>query len=86
MRNLIWQQKPWQAFKNFAIIFSFIVNVVLLLVLLLSAPLIIPAVDIIVDPLVGGLAESFVEMKEANIQRTIQVEDEIPVVFRPTSP
>lgn len=81
MRNYLWQQKPWQAFKNFAIIFSFITNVVLLLLLLLAAPLIIPIVDAIVDPLVGGLATSFVQMEDADITRTIQVEDELPVQF-----
>ena len=33
-RKWVWTGKPWQAFKTFAIIFSFIMNFVLLLVLL----------------------------------------------------
>lgn len=79
--DYFWQKKPWQAFKNFAIIFSFIVNFVLLLVLLLAAPLLIPIVDSVARPLVGGLSDSFVQMGEASIVRTIPVDDTIPVSF-----
>lgn len=81
MRRFIWQNKPWQAFKNFAIIFSFIVNIVLVLVLLLAAPLVIPIVSDIAKPIVGGLTDSFVEMGEASIVQTIIVDDEIPISF-----
>lgn len=81
MKDAIWQARPWQAFKNFAIIFSFIMNFVLLLVILLAAPLLLPGVRTIAGPLVGGLTDSFVQMGEANIERTISVEDEIPVEF-----
>ena len=81
MSDYFWQKAPWQAFKNFAIIFSFIVNFVLLLVLLLAAPLIIPTVDAVARPLVGGLSESFVQMGDASIERTIVVDDRIPVSF-----
>ena len=56
-------------------------NFVLLLVLLIAAPLILPIVNSIVDPLVGGLSDSFVDMSEANISRTITVEDTIPISF-----
>ena len=81
MNKAVWQGKPWQAFKTFAIIFSFIVNVVLVLVLLLVAPIILPIVGEIVNPLVGGLTQSFEEMEEAHIVQTIIVDDEIPVQF-----
>lgn len=81
MNNAVWQGKPWQAFKTFAIIFSFIVNIVLVLVLLLVAPIILPIVGEIVNPLVGGLTTSFIEMGDAHIVQTIQVDDEIPVQF-----
>jgi hypothetical protein len=81
MKQFLWQAKPWQAFKTFAIIFSFTVNLILLLVLLIAAPLILPIVDDIAKPIVGGLNQSFAEMGAANIERTIQVEDTIPVVF-----
>jgi hypothetical protein len=81
MSKWTWQSRPWQAFKTFAILFSFTMNLVLLLVLLVAAPLILPIVNDIAKPLVGGLNQSFVEMGEATIVRTIQVEDEIPISF-----
>jgi hypothetical protein len=77
----LWDGKPWQAFKNFAIIFSFTVNVILVLVLLLVAPLILPIVNQIAVPIVGGLNHSFIDMGEAKITRTIQVDDTIPINF-----
>ena len=81
MKEVIWQARPWQAFKNMAIIFSFIVNLILIIVVLLALPLLIPGVNNIARPLVGGLSDSFVQMGEARIERTIAVDDAIPVVF-----
>lgn len=81
MSEWFWSGKPWQAFKNFAILFSFTMNLILLIILLISAPLIIPIVSRIAAPLVSGLNQSFVEMGEANIVRTIEVEDNIPISF-----
>src|SRR5690606_18992048 len=80
-KQFFWQSRPWQAFKNFAIIFSFIVNIILVVVLLLAVPLLLPGVNAIARPLVSGLSDSFVQMGEASIVRTINVDDEIPVVF-----
>ena len=77
----MWQARPWQAFKNIAIIFSFFFNLILLLVLLLAMPLLLPGLNAIARPLVAGLSDSFVQMGEASIQRTISVDDQIPVVF-----
>ncbi len=77
----VWTGKPWQAFKTFAIIFSFIMNFVLLLVLLIAAPLILPIVDSVAEPIVGGLSDSFVDMSEAKIIQTITVTDKIPINF-----
>ncbi len=77
----IWESKPWNAFKNFAVIFSFAMNLTLLIILLAAAPILLPALNSVAKPLVGGLTDSFVQMGEANIVQTIQVEDEIPVVF-----
>lgn len=76
-----WDSKPWQAFKTFAIIFSFVMNLVLLIVLLAILPLIIPIVNEIAKPIVGGLNSSFVDMSTATISRTIEVNDHIPIDF-----
>lgn len=81
MTKTFWQGKPWQAFKNFAIIFSFAVNAIFLIVLLVAAPLIIPIVNDVAEPLVGGLNDSFVQMGQAKISRTIEVNDVIPITF-----
>lgn len=81
MNQRFWHGKPWQAFKTFAILFSFMMNLVLLIVLLLIAPLIIPIVHNIAKPIVGGLNGSFVDMSNATIERTISVEDEMPIAF-----
>jgi hypothetical protein len=74
-----WQARPWQAFKSFAIIFSFVVNLVFLLVLFLSLPLILPTVDSVAKPIVSGLSDSFDEMSSARIVETITVDEEIPI-------
>ncbi|PIE80583.1 MAG: hypothetical protein CSA11_07500 [Chloroflexi bacterium] len=80
-RSWIYGGKPWEAFKTFALIFSFIVNIVFFIVLLAIAPLILPIVNEIVNPLVSGLNQSFVDMGEATIIRTIKVDDELPISF-----
>ncbi len=81
MRQWIWQGRPWQAFKSFAILFSFTMNLVLLVGLLLAAPHILPIVGNVAVPLVGGLSESFEQMGAARIERTIVVADTVPVQF-----
>ena len=80
-KDLFWQARPWQAFKNMAIIFSFVVNLVLVIVILLALPLLIPGLNDVARPLVGGLSDSFIQMGEARIARTISVDDQIPVAF-----
>jgi hypothetical protein len=78
-REHLWQKRPGQAFKNVALIFSFIVNFVLLIVLLLLLPHIVPILNGTAVPIVDGLSESFIEMNQATITRTISVEDTVPV-------
>jgi hypothetical protein len=80
-KGWFWDSKPWQAFKTFAIIFSFALNVVVLILLLAILPLVLPLVDSVVKPLVGGLNDSFVDMSEATISRTIEVNDEMDIAF-----
>lgn len=76
-----WDSRPWQAFKTVAIILSFVINIVVLILLLAILPLVLPLVDAVVKPLVGGLNDSFVDMSEATISRTIEVNDEIDIAF-----
>ncbi|MEM9777709.1 MAG: hypothetical protein AAF902_24240 [Chloroflexota bacterium] len=81
MRKFFWQNQPWQAFKNFAIIFSFVVNIILILVLGVVAILLFPFLSNMVTPLVGGLNDSFVEMNDASIVQTIGVDDTLDIEF-----
>ncbi|MCL4262648.1 MAG: hypothetical protein KJ069_05515 [Anaerolineae bacterium] len=84
--NWVWEGKPWEAFKSFAIIFSFVLNFILLIVLLLMGPLIVPVIlNNTVEPIVSGLNDSFVLMSNATISTTIplnkdlQLETTIPL-------
>jgi hypothetical protein len=81
MNDFLKRFKPWQAFKNVAVIFSFVVNLGLIIALLLILPLIRPLVNGTVKPLVSGLDESFVEMNQASIRRSISIHDTIPIEF-----
>jgi len=73
--------KFWNAFKNFAIIFSFIVNFVLILVLLFSPGPIFTIKAQVAEPLLVDLDSAFAALGETNIQTTINIEDTMPVVF-----
>lgn len=77
----LWGQKPWDAFKTFAILFSFALNLTLVIILLAVAGLIIPIVNDIVEPIVGGLNDSFVEMSEATIKQDINIDTTMPISF-----
>lgn len=68
-------------FKNFMIIFSFIVNIVLIVVVIGLVLFIFDIKNNIVTPLVTGLHSSFVGLDEATIDWTIPVRESIPVQF-----
>jgi hypothetical protein len=71
----------WNSFKTVALLISFIVNMVLLIVLLIVLMQVFQIKNGILEPLIDGLHSNFVGMDEATIYRTIEVKDEIPVVF-----
>ncbi|HRQ40342.1 MAG TPA: hypothetical protein PLD25_20715 [Chloroflexota bacterium] len=76
--NWVWEGKPWEAFKSFAIIFSFVLNFTLLIVLLLISPLIVPVIlNNTVEPIVGGLNDSFIMMSNATISTTIPLDKDL---------
>ena len=81
MKAWLWSGKPWRAFKNFAIIFSFVLNMIFLMALILAAFYIIPVLNDVAEPIVSGLNGSFEDMGNAHIRQTIAIADEIPVVF-----
>lgn len=71
----------WSAFKDFAIVFSFIMNFVLLVIVLILGLLLFDIKNGILEPLVDGLHTNFIKLDEANIIRQLAVQDEIPVQF-----
>lgn len=71
----------WTAFKDIAIVFSFIVNFVLVLVLVVVLFLLIPIKDNVVMPLLGNLDGAFANLGEAHIQDTIAINQQVPAQF-----
>lgn len=71
----------WEAFKNFALIFSFIVNLVLIFVLLLAIKPIFMAKSQVAQPLLGDLDTAFKHLGETHIKSTVSVNHQLPVVF-----
>ncbi|MCD4738812.1 MAG: hypothetical protein K8R89_06090 [Anaerolineae bacterium] len=71
----------WPAFKNFAIIFSFVVNFILVLVLLLSPGPLLMAKAQLAEPLLNDLDAAFEALGETEIQTTVDIDAEIPVQF-----
>jgi len=74
----------WNAFKNIAILFSFLVNIVLVIVvaiLLLQADSIFSIKTEVAEPLLLDLDQAFAALAESTIQSTIYITDTIPVVF-----
>jgi len=70
----------WGAFKDIAIVFSFVVNLVLVLTLLvMSLPALRAAFALkagMVEPLLSDLDAAFVGLGEATIDTQVQIEDE----------
>lgn len=81
LRQMLWQGRPWEAFKTFAILFSFSLNLAVVVALIVIGSWLFDLKNTIALPLVGGLHQSFVEMDDATIVRTIPVNASVPVSF-----
>jgi len=69
----------WESFKNFAIVFSFLINMITVMIVL---GLVVGGFEIkrtIAGPLIGGLYNNFVKMDQATIKTTVSVNGNIPV-------
>jgi hypothetical protein len=71
----------WSRIREFAIVFSFVVNVILVLVVLVLLTQVLTIKDQIVGPLVYGLDESFASLGDATISTTIPIRQQLPVKF-----
>lgn len=75
----------WNAFKDIAIIFSFVVNFVLVVLLLVVG---IPGLQAafalktgMVEPLLNNLDSAFVGLGEATVDTMVQIDESIPIQF-----
>jgi len=75
------RKKFWESFKNFAIIFSFIVNIILVIVLLVSPIPLLIANTLIAEPLLVDLDSAFASLGETTINTLVNIQDTMPVVF-----
>lgn len=71
----------WNAFKNIAIVFSFVVNLVLVFVLLIVTTQLATIRKQMAEPLVYGLDKSFYDLGEASINTTIPIRQQLLVKF-----
>lgn len=71
----------WKAFKNFAIVFSFVINLILLIALALTYRYALTVKSQLAEPLVDGLHNNFVALDNATINATIPVSTNVPVSF-----
>lgn len=71
----------WNAFKNIAILFSFLVNFILVLVLLLAPEPVFMTKSQVVEPLLLDLDSAFAALGDTRIQSMVYITDTMPVVF-----
>jgi hypothetical protein len=72
----------WSAFKTFAIVFSFAVNLTLVIVLLvLGGWILFPAKTDLVEPILDDLQGAITSLEQATIYRTIAIDQQVPVSF-----
>jgi len=71
----------WDAFKNIALLFSFLVNLILVIVLLLMIRPLFMAKTQVAEPLLGDLDAAFAALGETKIETTVSINDALPVVF-----
>ena len=87
LQRTVYQGKFAPAFWTVASVISLVVNVILIAVILILGRQLFNLRTIVSEGLVGGLYENFVKMDQAhiiteiNVSSTIQVQDEIDVVF-----
>ena len=71
----------WSRIREFAIVFSFVVNVILVLVVIVLLTQAFAIKNQVVGPLVYGLDDSFASLGNATISTTIPIRQQLPVKF-----
>jgi hypothetical protein len=78
MNEWLWNGKPWQAFKNFAIVFSFVLNLVFLVLIILGARYIIPVTNEVAEPVVSPVQTDTVATILEPVPMTIPTQFVLP--------
>lgn len=87
LQRIVYQRRFGPAFWTVASVLSLIVNVILIAIILILGRQLFNMRTIVSEGLLGGLYTNFVKMDQAhiltsvNVSSTIQVQDQIPVVF-----
>lgn len=79
-----WPVRLWNAFKDIAILFSFVINFVLvaaIVVLVMNADLLFELKNRLAEPWLADLDHAFAALGDTTIDSTVQIDDTIPVVF-----
>jgi len=79
-------KRYWEAFKNVAIVFSFIVNLIFVIALLVVT---VPALRTtfaiktgLVEPMLEDLDQAFVQLGESTIETQIPIDQQVPIQFQ----
>jgi hypothetical protein len=79
------RQAFWNAFRNFAIVFSFAINLILVIALLTAS---LPGLRLalglkgkVVEPLLGDLDSAFLALGKATIDTSVEIDEPIPIQF-----
>ncbi len=71
----------WAAFKDIAIVFSFVVNLILVLVLLIAIIPLLQLKSSFLEPLLNDLDQAFLGLAETQIDTVVNVDQTIPIRF-----
>lgn len=71
----------WNAFRNIAIVLSFVVNIITFIVLGVVVIIVFQITGGILEPLIDGLHDNFVAMNESTIIADVPVDDTININF-----
>ena len=71
----------WGAFKNIAILFSFMVNFITVLVLLIVVLAILPLKQVFISPIMGQVWGELQSLDNAKIETTVKINQQVPIAF-----
>lgn len=80
MKKLLYEGKPWTAFKNFAVVFSLLMNFIMLTIFLFVTLLVIPYTNFMTS-FITELKSAFNQLERAELVQKINLNTEMPINF-----